>query len=167
VSKTFRPYVPEQSLLLPPNMRDWLPEDQRSSENFTDPDSRITVDGATKAFVQAYNAQNAVSEDRIIVAVHVDNVAPDQQKLVPMVHAVQRNLGELPARVSADAGYHSDAALSDASVAAVDLYVPAKRERHGAAPIPCVPLPADASRATRCAPSSPRREGARSTRVAR
>ncbi len=27
MAKTFRPYVPEQDLLLPPSLRDWLPED--------------------------------------------------------------------------------------------------------------------------------------------
>ena len=27
MSKTYRPYVPEQDLLLPPSLRDWLPED--------------------------------------------------------------------------------------------------------------------------------------------
>ena len=26
MSTTFRPYVPEQSLLLPPDVREWLPE---------------------------------------------------------------------------------------------------------------------------------------------
>src|SRR5215217_9751739 len=27
MAKTYRPYVPEQELLLPPSLRDWLPED--------------------------------------------------------------------------------------------------------------------------------------------
>ena len=27
MAKTFRPYVPEQDFLLPPSLRDWLPED--------------------------------------------------------------------------------------------------------------------------------------------
>src|SRR4030095_4509816 len=27
MAKTYRPYVPEQALLLPPSLRDWLPED--------------------------------------------------------------------------------------------------------------------------------------------
>ena len=26
MAKTFRPYTPEQELLLPPSLRDWLPE---------------------------------------------------------------------------------------------------------------------------------------------
>jgi hypothetical protein len=27
MAKTYRPYVPEQDLLLPPSLREWLPED--------------------------------------------------------------------------------------------------------------------------------------------
>ena len=27
MAKTYRPYVPEQALLLPPSLREWLPED--------------------------------------------------------------------------------------------------------------------------------------------
>lgn len=27
MAKTYRPYVPEQDLLLPPSLRDWLPDD--------------------------------------------------------------------------------------------------------------------------------------------
>src|SRR5258705_1423583 len=30
MAKTYRPYVPEQDLLLPPSLRDWLPEDPRA-----------------------------------------------------------------------------------------------------------------------------------------
>ena len=30
MSTTFRAYVPDQSLLLPPDVREWLPEAQRS-----------------------------------------------------------------------------------------------------------------------------------------
>lgn len=29
MAKTYRPYLPEQDLLLPPSLRDWLPEDHR------------------------------------------------------------------------------------------------------------------------------------------
>ena len=27
IAKTYRPFLPEQDLLLPPSLRDWLPED--------------------------------------------------------------------------------------------------------------------------------------------
>ena len=32
MAKTYRPYVPEQELLLPPSLRDWLPNDHLSYE---------------------------------------------------------------------------------------------------------------------------------------
>jgi transposase len=122
--------------------------DPKAQRNFTDPESRIMV-GGTKEFVQAYNVQNAVNEHQIILATEVSNVAPDQQKLVPMVHAVKTNLGEFPAIVSADAGYHSEAALSDATIAEVDLYVPKKREQCGKTNESCVPLPPNAKASER------------------
>ncbi|GAC1357131.1 MAG: hypothetical protein NVS3B10_19040 [Polyangiales bacterium] len=117
----------------------------KAQRNFTDPESRIMVDGATKGFVQAYNVQAAVNEHQIIVATEVSNVAPDAQKLVPMVHAVRQNLGEFPAKVSADAGYHSEANLADDSIAAVDLYVPRKRERRGEVATTRAPVKPDKS----------------------
>jgi len=122
--------------------------DPKAQRNFTDPESRIMVSG-TKEFAQAYNVQNAVNQHQIILATEVSNIAPDQQKLVPMVHAVKANLGEFPTIVSADAGYHSEAALSDKTIAEVDLYVPKKRDRHGETKESCVPLPPDATTSDR------------------
>jgi len=46
--------------------------DPKAQRNFTDPDSRIMKDGATKEFVQAYNAQAAVdSHAQVIVGAAV------------------------------------------------------------------------------------------------
>ncbi len=101
--------------------------------------------GGTKEFLQGYNVQTAVNEDQIILATEVSNIAPDQQKLVPMVHAVKANCGAFPDIVSADAGYHSEAALSDATIAAVDLYVPKKRNKHGETKASSEPLPESAT----------------------
>lgn len=118
--------------------------DPKAQRNFTDPESRIML-GGTKEFLQGYNVQAAVNEDQIILASEVSNVAPDQQKLVPMVHAVKANCGAFPDIVSADAGYHSEAALSDETIAAVDLYVPKKRDKHGETKVSNVPLPENAT----------------------
>jgi transposase len=103
----------------------------KAQRNFTDPDSRIMKDGASKAFEQAYNAQAAVdSQAQIIVAAAVTQDANDKQQLVPMLLAVQENMGQLPEQASADTGFFSEANLTAKAVAGVDLYVPPERSHH-------------------------------------
>ena len=81
------------------------PKQQR---NFTDPESRIMLDGATKSFEQAYNAQASVDcGSQIIVSADVTQDANDKQQLVGMVEQMEENLGEIPDRVLADSGYFS------------------------------------------------------------
>lgn len=105
----------------------------KAQKNFTDPESRIMKDGATKGFEQAYNAQAAVdAETQIIVAANLTQQSNDKKQLVPMLEQVRENLGKLPEKASADAGYFSEANLTDEKLAGVDLYVPPNREKHGA-----------------------------------
>ena len=117
-----------------------------AQRNFTDPESRIMKDGATQGFEQAYNAQAAVDEAaQIIVARAVTQEANDKQQLVPLVGQVETNCGAVPATVSADAGYFSEANVTDPRLAGVDLYVPPDRQKHGAlAPGASGPLAAEA-----------------------
>jgi len=97
----------------------------KTKRNLTDPDSRMMKDGATKTFYQAYNIQVGVDEQaQIIVASKVVQSGADQEQLIPMLHQVEKNLGRMPERVSADAGYYSKAAITHDTVRAVDLYVP-------------------------------------------
>jgi transposase len=73
----------------------------KAQRNFTDPDSRIMVDGANKgSFLQAYNAQAAVD-------------------------------GEAPEAVSADAGYWSTDNVTDEGAADIDLHIATGRQKHG------------------------------------
>ena len=118
-----------------------------AQRNFTDPESRIMKDGATKAFEQAYNAQAAVdSTAQIIVAAMVTQEPNDKQQLVPVLEQVQAHCGRLPAQVSADAGYFNTEQLTDEKLRTVDLYVPPDRQKHGAAAPPLSEAaPADAS----------------------
>jgi len=65
--------------------------------NTTDPDSRLMKDGATKAIVQAYNAQAVVDPaHQIIVAACITQDANDKKQLVPMILETERILGEKP-----------------------------------------------------------------------
>ena len=56
----------------------------------------------------------------------------DKQQLVPMLEAVRATIGENPQKLSADAGYFSDAAIGAAEASGVKLFVPPDRHKHGA-----------------------------------
>jgi transposase len=102
-----------------------------AQRNFTDAESRIMKDGATKGFEQAYNAQAAVDGmAQIIVAAAVTQETNDKQQLVPMLRQVKENCGQLPAQVSADAGYFNTEQLTADKLTGVDLYVPPDRQKH-------------------------------------
>jgi hypothetical protein len=106
----------------------------RAQYNFTDPDSRIMLDGATKSFTQAYNAQAAVDgHAQVIVACGVTQEAADVEQFVPMVERVVQTMGQAPPALTADAGYFSEANLGAPAVAGVDVYVPPNRLKHRAA----------------------------------
>jgi transposase len=104
-----------------------------AQRNFTDPASRIMVDGATKEFVQGYNAQAAVdSQAQVIVACGVTQAAADVGQFVPMLEQVAAHLGHLPTQVTADAGYFSEANLTAPQFGAIECYVPPDRQPHRA-----------------------------------
>src|SRR5437660_4794089 len=93
--------------------------------NFTDPASRIMLDGASKSWVQAYNAQAVVDDQaQVIVACAVTQEAIEVQQFVPLLTQVQTNTGQRPAMVTADAGYFSEANLTASAVEGIDCYVP-------------------------------------------
>jgi len=117
-----------------------------AQRNFTDPESRIMKDGATKGFEQAYNAQAVVdSTAQIIVAAAVTQEANDKQQLQPMLEKVKENCGRLPEKASADAGYFNTEQLTDETLSPVDLYVPPDRQKHGKAPETTAATPAAAN----------------------
>jgi transposase len=102
-----------------------------AQRNFTDPESRIMKDGATKSFEQAYNAQAAVDgQQQIIVACGVTQSAADVEQLVPMLTQVAQHLGQPPMAALADAGYFSEANLTAPALAGMALYVPPDRQHH-------------------------------------
>lgn len=120
----------------PPTGRDVKPEPKKQ-RNFTDPDSRIMRDNATKAFEQAYNAQAGVDCDsQVIVAADVTQQANDKQQLVPMLERIEENLGEIPDRVLADPGYYSEENVESVVRGFMEPFVPRDRSKHTDAPEP-------------------------------
>ena len=105
----------------------------KAQRNFTDPDSRIMVDGANKgSFIQAYNAQAAVdAQAQVIVAAEITQQANDSQQLIPMIGEVAVNLGRKPEAVSADAGYWSEDNVTGEQAAGIDLHIATGRQKHG------------------------------------
>jgi len=132
------PKVPVPDLAVP---------DEKAQKNFTDPESRIMKDGATKSFEQCYNAQAVVdAHAQIIVAAEVVQTPTDKQQLVPMLEAVEQNLGRKPEQASADSGYFSSSAVTSQRLDGIELFVPPDKVKHSdpveAAP---EPVPHDAS----------------------
>jgi hypothetical protein len=106
--------------------------------NLTDPESRLMVDGSTKAFVQGYNVQVAAAGvPQIIVAQAVTQEPNDRQQLTPMIKQVQENLGCLPGLTAADAGYWNSAEITKLQADQVNVLVPpdkGKRDERGELP---------------------------------
>jgi len=106
--------------------------------NFTDPDSRIMKMG-DGSFGQAYNAQVVVDRaHQIIVATTVTAEAPDSPHLSTMVEAMEANLDGAPRRLTADAGYHSEANLATLAGAGIDALIPPDKVKH-TQPLPAAP----------------------------
>lgn len=109
-------------------------EELPAQYNLTDPDSQLMKDGQRGGFVQGYNAQAAVLGNQIIVVAEVTTEAGDKQQLVPMAAQVEQNLGAQPPVLMADAGYWSEAAVTDESLQGIELLVPPDRAQPGEAP---------------------------------
>src|SRR3989449_2467849 len=103
--------------------------DAKAQKNFTDPESRIMK--SKDGFVQAYNAQAAVDAGaQIIVAHELTQCGSDQGQLVPLVEAIENNLGRKPEQTSADSGYCSESNLEALEAHGIDGYVAPGRAKH-------------------------------------
>lgn len=105
--------------------------DPKAQRNFTDPDSRMMKDSATKSFAQAYNCQAAVdSHSQVIVASGVTQQANDKEQVKPLVEQVVTNLGKKPKQLSIDNGYYSEENVGYLGQEAIDAYVATGRLKH-------------------------------------
>ena len=82
-------------------------------------------------YIQGYNAQAAVDgAAQIIVACDLNANGSDQGQLVPVVDAIEANLGRKPQQVSADSGYCSEANIDVLAAREIDGYIAAGRAKH-------------------------------------
>jgi transposase len=110
----------------------------KAQKNFTDPQSRIMLDGATKGFVQAYNAQVAVDgNSQVIVACDVVQEANDKQQALPLMKQVKANTGQCPLEASLDAGYFSEENVTELEAQGIEAFCPPNRLKRDSI-VPCV-----------------------------
>lgn len=79
--------------------------------NVTDPDSRLMTDGAGGGSVQGFNAQVAVTDDHLILGVHLSQDANDTHCWTPTLAEATiqaTGLGKQIGTVLADAGYFTE-----------------------------------------------------------
>ena len=115
--------------------------------NFTDPESRIMLDGATKAFIQAYNAEIAVDCDsQIILGADVTQNTNDKKEFVPLIEQIAENTGQMPKAALVDSGFFSKSNVSYAERNNIDPFIPKDRIKHSDVELflPDVTLPSDA-----------------------
>jgi hypothetical protein len=92
--------------------------------NFVDPDSRLMMDTARKAFAQAYHAQAAADEHaQVIVAAEVTQDTNDRAQLLPLVRAVRDAACSAPQVITADVGYWDTLSLRDSMLNGIDVLV--------------------------------------------
>ena len=108
----------------------------KSQRNFTDPESRIMKDGASKSFEQSYNCQAGVDEkSQVIVATNVTQEPNDKQQVKPLVKDIKKNTeGDKPGKVSADSGYFSETNVDYLEAEGIDGFIATGRQKHGDVP---------------------------------
>jgi transposase len=119
--------------------------DGKAQYNFTDPESRIMK--SPDGFVQGYNVQVAVDELQLIVGHAVTQETNDKKQLMPMITTIERQSGDTPSQLLADAGYCSDINLAAIADTKIDAYISTRKQKHGERPGPCPrgPVPKSAT----------------------
>jgi transposase len=102
--------------------------DPKAQYNFTDPESRIMK--GPDGFVQAYNVQVAVDDLQLIRGQAVTQETNDKKQLMPMVRTIERQAGDTPDEVLADAGYCSDEGLNAIAGTRIDAYISTRKQKH-------------------------------------
>ncbi len=80
-----------------------VPHDKEQM-HFTDPESRIMRDNATKSFEQASAQLAVVCATQVIVSADVTKKGNDKQQLVPLTEQIENNTVPIPDGILADPG---------------------------------------------------------------
>jgi len=125
----------------------------KAQRNFTDSDSRIMKDGASKSFEQAYNSQIATNEAQVIVGRNITQETNDKKQLKPLVEDVKTTNNATPDKVSSDSGYYSDNNVEYLESEGIDGYIATGRQKHSEKipPTPRGRIPKDATTKERMA----------------
>ena len=112
----------------------------KEQRNFTDPDSRVMLEASTKSFQQCYNCQAAVDDKaQVIVAAAVSQQPVDRQQMAPMIKKLSVNTdGQMPAKLSADNGYYSEANCQRLQAAGIEPFIATGRVSHSDPPASAV-----------------------------
>ena len=148
---TFRPYQPDQMLLLPQDLREWVPEGHLA-HHVSDLVDALDL----SPFYAPYEG-----DGRRNSAYDPPDNASDQGRLIPMVDAVRDAFGETPEQVLADAGYCSEPNLQALKERDIDGYVSLAREGTAVMDLDPDKYPAKARMAKKLASEEGRRRYAR------
>jgi len=88
----------------------------------SDPESRYLR--RRGGFLLGYTAEIAVSDDHLVVAQRVHQAPADHGSLEAMAQVVERECGQRPATVMADAGYYSMEQITAVEADGIQVYVP-------------------------------------------
>lgn len=104
---------------------------EEAKANVTDPESRIMK--TRNGYVQGYNAQAIATEEQIIIAADVTQEENDVNQLHPMLDKTQTtlasvNITESIKAATFDAGYFSEANISEVTPDDPELYIATKKD---------------------------------------
>lgn len=100
--------------------------DPKAQRNFTDPESTIVK--GPDGFIQGYNCQAAVdAEAQVVVACDVSTNSGDSIQVETMTAEILDQMGTLPVKLSADAGFWSEANVATLELMGIDPYIATKK----------------------------------------
>ena len=121
---------PDQQLLLPAALREWLPDDHLAYF-ISDVVEQFRLSEITARYERESRGGPPYHPWIMVVAAQATNQTSDKQQAVAMVEEAIDNVGAVPKEVSADAGYYSAKAVEGLYGLCVDPFVAPERTRHG------------------------------------